>query len=143
MARHARRLLQLGVVLLLLGLLTGLAIPSLAVPRLGLTSHIEGVLGGPLLVVLGLLWPRLRLGVRTSGLAAALAVYALFVGWLAPLLGAVWGAGNSMLPIAAGAARGTPLQEGVIAAGLVTAAVAIIVLCVVVLWGLRGPVEES
>lgn len=143
MAQHERRLLQLGVALLLLGLLTGLAIPSLAVPRLGLTAHIEGVLGGPLLILLGLLWPRLRLGEQVSGVACALAVYALFMGWLMPLLGGVWGAGNTMLPIAAGAARGTPLQESIIAAGLITSAVAIVALCLVVLWGLRAPGREA
>ena len=93
--------------------------------------------------MLGLLWPRLRLGEQVSGVACSLAVYALFMGWLMPLLGAVWGAGSTMLPIAAGAARGTPLQESIIAAGLMTSAVAILALCLVILWGLRAPGREA
>ena len=39
---HGDRLLRLGVLLFLLGLLTGFAIPALTNPRMGLTSHLEG-----------------------------------------------------------------------------------------------------
>jgi hydroxylaminobenzene mutase len=140
--RDALRLVRLGVLLLLLGLLTGAVIPSLAVPRLGLSAHILGVLGGLGSVVFGLVWPRLRLGSRASALGCWLAVYSFYAGWLMPLLGGAWGAGGGMLPIAAGAARGTAFQEGVIAAGLVTAAVAIVAVCLLVLWGLRAPARE-
>jgi hydroxylaminobenzene mutase len=140
---EAGRMTQIGVLLFLLGLLTGAAVPLFAVPRLGLSAHITGVLGGLSLVVFGLLWPYLQVGPRTSGLASWLAIYAFCGGWLMPLLGGVWGAGISMMPFAAGGARGTPLQEGVIAAGLITSAVAIVVACVVLLWGLRWSSRES
>jgi hydroxylaminobenzene mutase len=137
MERQARRLLQLGVLLFLLALLVGLAIPALAVPRLGVASHINGVIGALFLLVLGLLWPKLHLSPRAAGLALWLAAYAFFTATLMPLLGGAWRAGASMLPIAAGAATGTPAQEGVIAAGLVTAGAAVIALCVVLMIGLR------
>ena len=39
-------LLQLGILLFLIGLLTGFVIPKLANPRMGLASHLEGVLNG-------------------------------------------------------------------------------------------------
>ena len=55
------------------------------------------------------------------------------------MLAAVWGAGSSMLPIAAGPARGSALQEGIIAVGLRTAAVSLIAAATLVLWGLRTP----
>lgn len=139
MAQQARRMLQHGVLLLLIGLLTGVAVPVLSVPRLGVSAHILGVLGGVLLIVLGLLWPQVRLTPRSAGLGFWLALYPLYAGWLMPLLGAVWGAGGTMLPLAAGEARGTAFQEGVIGAGLVTAAIAITALCVLLLWGLRSP----
>ena len=58
---YGDRLLRLGVLLFLLGLLTGFAIPALTNPRMGLTSHLEALMNGMFLVLLGLLWPRLAL----------------------------------------------------------------------------------
>ena len=142
MSRQARRLLQLGVGLFLLSLLLGFAIPGLAIPRLGVAAHVNGVVGALFLLALGLLWPQLRLGARAAGLAFWLALYSFFMGALMPLLAGLWGAGGSMLPIAAGAARGSAFQEGVIGAGLVTAGVGVLALCVLLLLGLRAPAEE-
>ena len=142
MAYQVRRLLQLGVLLLLLGLLIGLAIPALTVPRLGVAAHVNAVVGALFLLALGLLWPQLRLSTRTLRLAFWLAPYSFFVATLMPLLGGVWGAGASMLPIAAGTARGSGLQEGFIAVGLTTAGIAVIVLSVLLLLGLRGGSRE-
>ena len=62
MTEPARRLLQLGVALLLLGLIIGLAIPTLALPRLGVAAHLNAVIGALFLLAFGLIWPRLRLG---------------------------------------------------------------------------------
>jgi hypothetical protein len=42
-----------------------------------------------------------------------------------------------MVPIAAGQARGTAIQETLIAFGLRTAAVSLIVVAMLILWGLR------
>lgn len=57
MEKADHRLVQLGILLSLLGLLTGLVIPQLANLRMGLASHLEGILNGIFLVILGLLWP--------------------------------------------------------------------------------------
>ena len=138
MSEQARRLLQLGVLLFLLALLIGLAIPALAVPRLGVAAHVNAVVGAGFLIVLGLVWPQLRLGPRALGLAFWFAVYSFFMGALMPFLGGVWGAGSTMLPIAAGTARGSALQEGVISVGLTTAGIAVTTLGVLLLLGLRG-----
>jgi len=143
LSQHAHRLIQLGVVLLLLGLLTGVAVPVLAVPRLAVSAHIVGVLGGLALIILGLVWPQLQVGPGTSRLGYSLALYSIYVGWFMPLLGGVWQAGGTMFPLAVGATRGTAFQEGVIATGLFTGAVAVIALCVLLLWGLRGPAPSG
>lgn len=141
MAEQSRRLLRFGVVLVLLALLIGLAIPALAVPRLGVAAHVNGVVGGLALIVLGLLWPHLRLGSKALGAAFWLAVYSFFVATLMPLLGGAWAAGATMLPLAAGAARGTAMQEAILSAGLITAGIAVFVLFVLLYQGLRraGP----
>jgi hydroxylaminobenzene mutase len=140
--RRAHRLLQLGVLLFLFGLLTGFAIPALANPRMGLSSHLEGVLNGMFLLALGLIWPRLRLGRAASALTFWLAVYGTFANWAATLLAAAWGAGRAM-PIAAGAHQGTATQEAVVMGLLFSLSLAVIAVCGLVLWGLRGGPELS
>jgi hydroxylaminobenzene mutase len=140
--RAAHRLVQLGVVLFLLGLLTGFALPVMANPRMGLSSHLEGVMNGIFLVILGLIWGKLKLG--RIGLATAfwLATYGTFVNWATTLLAAFWGAGTSM-PIAAADRQGTILQETIINVGLWSLAVCMVGVCVLVLWGLRRPDETA
>ncbi len=135
--RHAHRLLQLGILLFLLALLVGLAIPRFAVPRLGLSTHLLGIMQGIFLMVMGLLWPRLRLGHAISRLAVFLAVYGCIAAWTANLAAAVWGAGNGMLPIAAGQSHGSVLQEGIIAIALRSAGVSLIAFAALVSWGLH------
>ena len=143
-ARDALRLLRVGIVLFLLALLVGLGVPSFAVPRLGLSTHLLGIMQGTFLLVAGLLWPRLELTRVLSRIGSYLAVYGCVAAWTANLLGAVWGAGSSMLPIAAGQARGSVFQERVIASALVTSAVSLIAAAVIILWGLRASsVERS
>ena len=65
-------------------------------------------------------------------------VYGCFAAWTANLLAAIWGAGNSLLPIAAGFAHGSVIQEGIIAMALRSAAVSLIALSLLILWGLRA-----
>ena len=136
--RQAHRLLQLGILLFLLGLLVGIAVPRFAVPRLALSVHLLGLMQGLFLLILGLLWPRLKFMPRLSTIAFWLAVYGCLGAWTANLLGAIWGAGNTIVPIAAGSARGSDLQEGIINVLLRTAAVSLIATAVLVFWGLRG-----
>jgi hypothetical protein len=54
----------LGLILFLLGLITGVAIPAVENPRMGLASHLQGMTNGPFLIVLGLLWPHSTLSFR-------------------------------------------------------------------------------
>lgn len=133
-----RRLLQLGVFLFLLGLLTGFAMPLLANARMGLASHLEGILNGLFLIALGLLWARLNLGRVGQAVTFWAAVYAGFANWLATLLAAYWGAGASMMPLAGGEHLGSSFQEMAITALLLSLSVAVILACGLVLWGLRA-----
>ena len=139
MLRQGHRLLQLGIVLFLCALIVGIAVPYFAVPRLGLSTHLLGVMQGIFLLVTGSLWAKLKLSRALSRLAFCAVVYGCVAAWTSNLLAAIWGAGNSMLPIAAGQARGSVLQEGIIGAGLRTAAIALILAAALILWGLRDP----
>src|ERR1700744_5974726 len=95
-------LFKLGLGLFLIGLLTGLVIPKLKNPRMGLTSHLEGILNGMFLALLGLLWPHVHLAHAWGVTAIVLIVYSAFANWLGALLAAAWGAGRKMAPIARG-----------------------------------------
>jgi hydroxylaminobenzene mutase len=136
--RAGHRLLQAGMVLFLLGLITGLFSGQLANPRMGLTSHLEGVMNGPFLIVLGLMWPRLRLGARALTAGFWMALYGTYVNWATTLYGAAAGAGEKMAPITGKGFTGTSFEEGVVAFGFISLTIAIIPLCLMVLWGLRG-----
>jgi hydroxylaminobenzene mutase len=140
--RQGHRLLQVGVSLFLYALLLGLIVPQFAVPRLALSAHLLAIMQGLFLMAVGSFWPRLRLAPGASRAAFWLLVYGCLATGAANLLGAAWAAGNTMLPIAAGAAHGSALQEGIIGAGLRTGGVALIASTLLILWGLRGPAAE-
>ncbi|HOS98699.1 MAG TPA: hydrogenase [Deltaproteobacteria bacterium] len=136
-----RALITLGVLLILLGLVTGLLVPELANPRMALASHMEGVMSGMLLVVMGLIWHRLNLGSGFMRAAAGLLAYGALANWLNPLLGAVWAAGSSVMPMAGMGHRGTPAQEAIIGFLAVTLALSLLAGMGLVLSGLlrKGP----
>ena len=125
-------LLQLGIALFLLGLLTGFVVPKFKNPRMGLSSHLEGVLNGIFLVALGLLWQRLNLSAAWRTAAFWLAIYGTFANWFATLLAAMWGAG-ALMPIAAQGHQATAGRETIIRLLLGTLSLAIMAVCVIVI----------
>jgi len=136
--RHGRRLMRAGALLFLLGLLVGFAVPALANPRMGLSSHLEGVMNGMLLLVLGVVWERLRLGPRAHQIGVTLALFGTYTNWATTLLAAALGAGGKTMPLAAEGFTGSTAEEAVIAAGLVSLSLAMLAVTGLVLWGLRG-----
>lgn len=130
-------LTRLGVLLFLLALFTGIAIPKLAVPRLGLSTHLLGLMQGTFLIAIGQLWPKLKLSPRAAFATGIALAYGCVAAWLANLLAASCGAGSGLLPIAAGPAQGGPGTELVISVLLRSAAVALILGTATVLVRLR------
>jgi hydroxylaminobenzene mutase len=65
-------------------------------------------------------------------------VYGTYVNWGTTLLAAMWGAGEKMMPLGAAGHSGSAAQETFIAFGLISLSVAMLVVCPMVLWGLRG-----
>ncbi|MGE3845220.1 MAG: hydrogenase [Vicinamibacterales bacterium] len=135
-SRHSTQLIQVGMTLFLVALVVGLVVQQFTVPRLGLSVHLLGIMQGLFLAVLGLVWPRLALGLRSSRAGVALAVYGCLAAWLANVLAATRG-GSAMLPLASGLARSAPVSEAIITIGLRSAAIALIAVTTLVLWGLR------
>ena len=135
--RQGHRLIQIGVSLFLFTSFEGFVIPYLPAPRLGLSVHTLSALQGLIFLALGLAWPRLALGPAASAAAFWLFVYSAFATLVPYVLAAVWGAGNSTMPLAAGTAHGTPFQEAVIKVIIYTAALPAILSFVLMLFGLR------
>jgi hydroxylaminobenzene mutase len=136
---QGHRLLQIGMALFLAALFIGVALPRFAVPRLALSAHLLGLMQGLFLMVIGLLWDRLRLSPTVLRTTFWLAVYGSLAPLTANLLAAGWGAGNTLLPIAAGPAHGSVLQERAIVLLLRTGGAALIAVSGLILWGLRSP----
>jgi len=135
--RQAHRLIQVGFSIFLFAALIGLVVQRFAVPRIALSAHLIGILQGIFFVAVGTAWHRLVLSTAMFRAAFWLLIYGGMAALAADLLGAAWGAGNSILPMAAGTAHGTTFQEVVINIGFRSAGASIIVALVLILWGLR------
>jgi hydroxylaminobenzene mutase len=125
-----------GVLLALLGMLTGLLAPVAKNRRALLTSHLEGTANGTLLIAFGLMWSFLELSRAAELATVVLAIYGTYANWFATGLAALWGAGRKAMPLASGEFEGTKTQENVIAVLLLTVAVTIIAATVLILVGL-------
>lgn len=135
--RQSHRLLQIGITIFLLASLWGLAIPFAALPSTAVTTHRLAFLLGLTTLVVGLIWPRVQLGVAASQLAERGYVYAVAATLLGYALAAMVKAGGSALPIAAGGIRGSAAEEIVIDVLLGSAAIVFLMVFATILWGLR------
>ena len=135
--KQSERLIFWGILLFFLGLVTGLFIPIMANPRMGVSTHLEGVMNGIFLCVLGLIWNKLNLAERWIYLGFWLALYGTFANFLAVLISAITGAGK-LMPIAGGK-DGDPFIESIISTLLITLTVSMLTVCLIVLAGLYKP----
>jgi len=134
------RLLFFGVLLFLFGLLIGLFIPMMTNPRMGLSAHLEGIMNGMLLVILGLIWNKLVLNDKWLTTAFWLTLYGSFANFVAVSIAAITGAGK-MMPIAGGK-EGASVVEGLISFLLITLALAMVFVCLIVLKGLLRYIKQ-
>lgn len=138
-----RKLIRYGILLFLLGLLTGFLIPAMKNPRMGLSSHLEGTINGMLLILFGLILPKVRLSNRALTWSYGLSLFGTFTNWGTTLLAGIWGAGAETMPFAGGALSGTAWQEIIIKVGLVSLSLAMIAVCGILLYGMRGNAAEN
>ncbi|MDF0693042.1 hydrogenase [Aquirufa ecclesiirivi] len=132
--QQADKLIFLGIFLFFLGLVIGLLIPILAKPRIGLSSHLEGVMNGMFLVILGLIWNRLSLSKFWLKTSFQLAILGTYLNFLTIGLAAATGAGK-LLPIAGGTEQGSFI-ESLITMGLISVTISMLLVCILVMKGL-------
>lgn len=141
--KFSRKLIRYGVFLFLLGLITGFILPLMHNPRMGLSSHLEGILNGMFLVLLGLIWPQLNLSARTLSWVFVLSLFGTYTNWTTTFLAGIWGVGAEMMPIAGGNFYGVSWQEVLIKLGLISLSLAMVSVCGILLWGLRGLIHKK
>ncbi|MFN3667368.1 MAG: hypothetical protein ACK4S0_14480 [Sediminibacterium sp.] len=139
--KKSAQLIFWGMVLFFLGLITGLLLPAMTNQRMGLSAHLEGILNGLFLMLLGLIWPKVKCPPRVLNLIYILVLYAGFANFAAVLLAGFTGAGK-MMPIAGGA-EGAPTLELVISFFLVSLTIAILAAAVLLLYGLYQTAFEA
>lgn len=132
-----RTIIRSGFLLITLALLTGVFVGVMPVPRMGLSSHLSGLMGGMLLILVGAVWPCFELTALQRNVMEWGWVYANYANWLACLIGALTGAGR-LTPVAGNGSSGSPLAEGIVAFLLVTISMVAMTAGVLSVWGLRG-----
>ena len=77
----SRKLKMLGMILFLIGLVTGFFIMQLKNPRMALAAHLEGIMNGIFLVVCGFVWNELKLSAIQRKILLVILVYGTFINW--------------------------------------------------------------
>lgn len=131
-----RTLILHGFILILLSLLAAFLIPAMAVPRLGLSGHTIGMIGGILMIATGGVWPVFALGLVAGRVMAGCWALSNYTNWLGCLVGGWFGAGR-VTPVASGGFTGATLTEIAVAGLLLVAVLAALVAVALSLWGLR------
>ena len=139
--QQANKLIFLGLILFLLGLIIGLFVQNMANPRMALSAHLQGLLNGMFLIILGLIWSRLVLSKKQLNATFGLTIYGTFANLAAVIIAASTGFGK-MMPIAGGK-EGTGIWEGLISFLLVSLSLSMLVVCVIVIIGFYKNMKQS
>ena len=131
---YRKRLIRDGMVLFLIGLLTGLSQQHFANIRMGLAAHLEGVMNGTFLLAIGAIWGEVRLSIRGTALAYWTLLVGTYGNWAVTTIAAIWGTA-SLTPIT-GAHGAGPSQEAFVTTGFVIIGFTIISASALLLWGL-------
>ena len=133
--RH--RLIWHGIFLFLLGLLTGFLIPALRNTRMGVSAHLEGVLNGIFLVVLGLIWTEIRWTPKTAAATFWIGLFGTYMNWAVTLLAGILGT-SRLTPNAGAGFSAVAWQEALVGAGQVSLTFSMVICAALVLRGLSG-----
>lgn len=134
-------LIFLGVLLFLIGIILGIFIPLLTNPRMGLSAHLEGIMNGMFLILLGLIWGKLVLSEKWLSTVFWLTLYGTFANFIAVTIAAITGFGK-MMPLAGGK-DGNTIVEVIISFLLITLALSMLFISIIVLKGLYKNIHQG
>jgi hydroxylaminobenzene mutase len=127
--------------LFFLGLLSGCLVPVLNASRLAMAAHLEGLLNGMFLILVGgVVWKELRLSEGVRAASFWLLLVSAYASWGFCQLAAFFGASRTLVIAGAGHSA-APWQENLVSAGLGIGACSVLIACCLVLYGLRKVVE--
>jgi len=130
----SRKIIAAGAILFFLGLVTGFVIPTFENSRMGLASHLEGVMNGTFLIAVGAVWTRLVLSIMLQSAAFWLLIYGTYANWLFVAVAAVFGT-SEMTPIAGAGHSGMPWQETLVTFGLFSVGITMVIACAILVFG--------
>lgn len=136
------KIIRHGFILILIALVSGLFIPAMAVPRLGLSSHTIGILSGVLLIAVGAIWQQFSLSTKQYQWLYYSWLYSSYVNWLGCITGAILGAGKTT-PIAASGIIGSEFSENIVAVMLISVGLVSFIAVGLSLWGLREKPKKN
>ncbi|HRK26355.1 MAG TPA: hypothetical protein PK239_03595 [Chitinophagales bacterium] len=139
--KQANQLVFIGLLLFLIGLMIGFFVPYMTNSRMALSAHLEGVMNGMFLMILGLIWGRLALSPTLLTITFWLAVYGTFANITAVLLAAITGFGK-MMPIAGGK-EGAGIAESIISFLLVSLGLCMVTVCIIILSGFYKHMNQT
>ena len=142
MPNRRHNLFVAGILLFLLALITGMIFPFLANPRMGLSAHLVGLLGALFLIALGLMWQEKDLPPKLDTTAFCLVIFGAYANLFATFLAAAF-ATNRLTPLAGSGHLARDWQENIVTITLIVSSVAMVSVCVLMLWGLHRRRKQS
>jgi len=136
-AQQRHRLIWWGILLFFLGLVEGMFIQAMRNPAMGLSAHVGTLMSGMFLAIAGAVWNDVHLPARAAAATLWLALYGMYGSAAGLVLAAIFGTGRST-PIRAAGLHAAAWQEALVDFALTSGAVAALLACVGLLWGLRG-----
>ncbi len=138
-----RKLIILGLILFLIGLIQGALIPYFHNPRMALSAHLAAVQSGMAMAIFGLIWALVDLKESILKIAYYTNVIGLYAVWFAISLGAAMGASRA-LPIAGQGFSTSPTAETVVEIIVTAGAVATVISVSLIVMGLlKGRYEGA
>ena len=89
--QQANKLVFLVLILFILGLLIGLFVQNMTNPRMALAAHLEGIMNGMFLIILGFIWNRLILSKTVFKVTFEVTAYGTFANLAAVIIAALTG----------------------------------------------------
>jgi len=132
-----RSIIKHGFILIFAALISGLFVPAMPIPRLGLSAHTIGILSGVLLIAVGAIWQQFSLSAKQTKVMYWSWLYSSYVNWLGCLIGAIFGAGKAT-PLTSSGTVGSEVVEATVGILLGTVALASFIAVGFSIWGLRS-----
>ena len=83
-----KHLLVAGMILFLIGLLSGMLIPYYEDHHMGMSTHLVGVQNAIVLIVFGLMFSHISISAKYLSLLSALSIYSMYAIWLSVAIAA-------------------------------------------------------